>query len=200
MAFVVYDDSIFKPEFYYDTDTSILEVSLSGSTSRYLSEQHRSRLDGILLRTMAWWQESFAGGRGADRVTVERSYSDKYSVVFSQDSWLFRSSVDYHRKFSYLKEMEPMVWRRRLRDRARVLLVCRLTEPWSHHGMIAHDASLAEPYEIISGDNYLYVVPEQIWIYNVVTGEIFAKISEASLAAEQEQQKLLREKQAVIVP
>jgi hypothetical protein len=203
LAFVLDDESTFKPEFHYDTDTSVLEVNFTGSMERYLmdssfNDNGARGLDGILLRTVVWHHEKFLGGAGSRRVNIERTFSDRYGLAFARNGWLFRNSADYHRKFSYLQMMEPMVWRRQVRDRSKVMLVCRLAAPWVVSSSYAHDPSIAEPYEIFAGNHLLYVVPEQVWVFSSMTGEVFSRVSETSLASDEQRQ--LREKQAVVVP
>ena len=79
-----------------------------------------------------------------------------------------------------------------LKTDAKLLLVCRLAEPWLRQSAHGHDPTINEPYETIVGDNYVQVVPEQLWVFNQKTGEVLRKLSESSIGGEQNQQLSLK--------
>jgi hypothetical protein len=72
-----------------------------------------------------------------------------------------------------------------LKPDAKLLLVCRLTEPWLRTTASGHDPTFSEPFETIVGESYLQVIPEQLWVFNSRTGEVVRKVAAASVGTEQ---------------
>jgi hypothetical protein len=81
----------------------------------------------------------------------------------------------------------------------KLLLVCRLTEPWSRHSAHGHDPTVSEPYETIVGESYLQVSPVQLWVINSRTGDVVRKFSESSVAADQNEQMTLKLRQTPLL-
>jgi hypothetical protein len=198
MGFVVGEESI-TPEFKYDADSQTLAVTLTGSTERFIMDKDKPTLDGVLIRSIVRDEDSYIGSNAfGAKVEVRRTYSEEYGVVFNQDNWLFRSSERYKRKFTYLLPMPPDE-ARTLKADAKLLLVCRLMQPWFRHSAHGHDATIDEPYKTLIGDNYLQAVPEQLWIFNQRTGEVVRKLSESSITSEEDQQLNLKLRQTPLL-
>jgi hypothetical protein len=123
-------------------------------------------------------------------VEVSTTYSEEYGVAISPGNWLFRGQdidIFFPQTFTYLLSMTPDQARAVKAD-AKLLLVCRLTPPWYHHGAHGHKATIDAPYETTVGDDYLQIVPEQLWVFNKQTGEVLRKLSESVAAGEANEQ------------
>jgi hypothetical protein len=131
-------------------------------------------------------------------VQVEKIYSRDNGVAFSKNSWLFRSSEGYSRKFTHLFSMTPDQ-ARAVKEGGRVLIVCRLVEPWFRETVHGHEAKIDDPYETTVSDNYLQVVPQQLWIFNQKTGEVISKLTELGVARSQDEQLGIKLKQTPLL-
>jgi hypothetical protein len=199
LAFVVDEDPILHPMFKYDADSQILMVELAGRAQTFFMDKERSTLDGVLIRRSLLDRDSYVGSNAfGAKVEVERAYFEEYGVVFSPGSWMFQASEGFDREFEYLLPMGPDE-ARALKADAKIVVVCRLAPPWYHEGAHGHDPTISDPYESKVGDNYLQVVPEQIWIFNHGSGEVIRKISESSLASERDGQFRLRLRQTPVL-
>lgn len=199
LGFVVGSESIFAPEFKYDADSQTLAITLTGSTKRFLMDKDNPTLDGVLIRSIVRDRHSYIGSNAfGAKVEVRSSYSEDYGVTFNQDNWLFRSSEDYQRKFTHLLATTPDE-ARALKPDAKLLLVCRLSEPWLRHSAHGHDATINEPYETVVGDNYLQVLPDQLWVFNDKTGDVILKLTAQSIATEEYQQMSLKLRQTPLL-
>ena len=197
-AFVL-EESLFAPEFKYDADAQAMGVTLSGRTMRFIMDKDRPTLDGVLIRRLSRDRDSYIGGNafGAS-VKVDRTYSEEFGVAFEQANWLFGQSGGYTRTFSYLLAMEPEI-AKAIKADLKLVLVCRLTEPWLRHSAHGHDPTVSEPYETIVGENYLQVDPVQLWAINSRTGDVVRRFSEASIAADQSEQLSLKLRQTPLL-
>lgn len=200
LGFVVDEESILAPKFKYDADSQTLAVTLSGSTQRFTMDEGEPTLDAVLIRRVLRDKDSYIGSNAfGAKVEVRRTYSDEYGVLFNRENWLFRWVSDtYSRKFTYLLAMTPDE-ARALKADAKLLLVCRLIQPWSRQKAHGHDATIDEPYETLVGDNYLQTIPEQLWIFNQSTGAVVRKLSESSIASEADEQLNLKLRQTPLL-
>jgi hypothetical protein len=198
LAFVI-EGSIFAPDFKYDADAQAMGVTLTGHTIRFIMDKDKPTLDGVLVRHITKDRDSYIGGNafGAS-VKVDRTYSEEFGVVFEPANWLFHHSNQYSREFSYLVAMEPEK-AKAIKSDLKLLLLCRLTEPWLRHSAHGHDPTVGEPYETIVGENYLQVSPMQLWVINSRAGEVVRKFSESSVAADQNEQMTLRLRQTPLL-
>jgi len=187
-GFVIDGGSIFPPEFKYDADSESIAVTLTGSTEQFVLDDDKPTLDGIVIRDIVKERKNYTASNAfGAKVQVRSTFSDVYGIAFDQDNWLFRAAEDYSRRFTYNLPMPPSEARSWKID-GKLLLVCRLSEPWLRHSAHGHDPTIDEPYETLVDDNYLQVVPDQLWIFNEKTGGVIRKLSASTIATEQDRQ------------
>jgi hypothetical protein len=88
---------------------------------------------------------------------------------------------------------------RAVKENGRVLLICKLVDPWFSETVHGHEAKIDEPYDTMVSDNYLQAVPLQLWIFNQKTGEVLSRISELSVATAQDEQLAIKLKQTPLL-
>ena len=125
-------------EFKYDADSQILTVTLTDSPERFMLENDDyPTLDSVLVRRIVLSRDRYIGGNAfGAKVVVTRTNSQEYGVAFNQNNWLFPSSENYPPTFSYQFAIGPEE-ARATKANAKLLLVCRLSDPWlrrSAHG------------------------------------------------------------------
>jgi len=199
LGFIVGEESIITPSFKYDADSQTLMVTLTAGTERFIMDKDKPTLDDVLIRRIVRDKDSYIGSNAfVAKVEIRRTYSEEYGVAFPEDSLLFRGTERYGRTFTYLLATSPDE-ARALKADAKLLLVCRLSQPWFRQSAHGHDATIDEPYETIIGDNYLQVEPEQLWIFHQQTGEVIRKLSSSSLASESGDQFKLKLRQTPVL-
>lgn len=62
----------------------------------------------------------------------------------------------------------------------KLLLLCHLVEPWIRHNVTGHDPTFSEHFSTLSGESYLQIDPQQVWIFNSRTGEVVKKLTKVS--------------------
>lgn len=190
LGFVVDNDAT---EFKYDADSQILTVTLTGGTEHFVLEEDEPTLDSVLIRRIVLSSDRYLGGNAfGAKVTVTRTTSEEYGVAFNQNSWLFPE--ENSQTFKYLIAMGPLE-ARAMKASAKLLLVCRLSDPWFRHGAHGINPTINNPTETNVGENYLQVSPEQLWLFNQKTGEIIRKLSESSIASDKDHQLTLKVRQ-----
>jgi hypothetical protein len=190
LGFVVGGESIFDPEFKYDADSQTLAIMLTGSSKRFIVDKDQPTLDAVVIRNIVRDQHSYMGSNAfGAKVEVQSMFLEDYGVAFNQNNWLFRFSAGDSRKFTHLLPTTPDE-ARALKADAKLLLVCRLSEPWFRHSAHGHDATISEPRETLVGDNYLQIVPDQLWVFNEKTGDVVLKLSPSIATDEAEQMRL----------
>jgi hypothetical protein len=201
LAFVLPAGSpIYAPRFKYDADSQTLTFTLEGSSTTFYLESEHPELDTLVIRSTVLDRGTYiASNAFGAKVEVDKTYSRDNGIAFSKDNWLFRrSESDYLRSFTQLFSMTPDK-ARALKEDGRVLVVCRLVDPWFRETVHGHEAKIDEPYETTVSDNYLQVIPEQLWIFNQKTGEVLSKISELSIAKAQDEQLAIKLKQTPLL-
>ena len=201
LAFVLPGDSpIYSPQFKYDADSQTLAFTLEGRSTTFYLESGHPDFDTLVIRSTVLDRGTYiASNAFGAKVEVEKTYSRDNGVAFSKDNWLFRGSESgYLRKFTHLFSMPPEQ-ARALKDGGRVLLVCRLVDPWFRETVHGHEAKIDEPYETTVSDNYLQAIPEQLWIFNQKTGEVLSKLTELAVETGQEEQLRIKLKQTPLL-
>jgi len=198
-AFVVPNSSIFEPEFKYDADSQTLAFKLEARSTTFYLASEQPELDTVVIRQTVLDRSTYTASNAyGARVQVEKTYSEDHGVAFAKDNWLFRSSGGYDRKFTRLFAMTPEQ-ARTVKEDGKVLLICRVVEPWFRETVHGHEAKIDEPYETTVRDNYLQAIPMQLWIFNQKTGEVVTKLSELSVARAEEEQLRLKLKQTPLL-
>jgi hypothetical protein len=199
-GFVIGDDLVFAPELKYDADSQILAITLTGSTERFIMDKDQPTLDSFPIRLVAQSGDSYIGTNAfGAKVEVTRTYAEEYGVAFNQKNWLLQPTSDgSSRAVRYLLPMGPEEAKAMKAD-AKLLLVCRLAEPWFRHSAHGHDPTIDEPRETLVGDNYLQITPEQVWLFHHRTGEVIRKLSEASIANDKDPQQSLELRQTPLI-
>jgi hypothetical protein len=200
LAFVVHGDSqLYAPNFKYDADSQTLTFTLSASPRELFSEPNSPTIDTLLVRTVVVSSGSYmASNAFGAKVKVDKIFSQEYGVGISENNWLFHTTEEYTREFQHLFSTSPEQ-AKAMKENGRVLFVCHLTEPWFHSTAHGHEAKIDEPYETTVGDNYIEVVPDQVWIFNEKTGEILAKLSEEAVANGRDEQLKIKLKQTPLL-
>jgi PDZ domain len=198
-AFVV-EGVVYAPQFKYDADAQMLAVALSAQTVSFTMDKDKPTLDGVRIRRINIDRDSYIGSNAyGAKIKVDRTYASEFGVAFNQGNWLFRTAERYSlQQFSYLLAIGPDE-AKALKADLKLLLVCRLTDPWFRHSAHGHDPTVTEPYETLVDENYLQISPEQVWIFNSRTGEVVRKLSESSIAADQDQQLSLKLRQTPLL-
>lgn len=178
LAFLV-EDSALATHFMYDADAQTLAATITGRTMRFIMDADKATLDGVLVRNVTRSRDTYIGGNafGAN-VKVDRTFIEEFGLAFEQGGWLFREPARSPREFTYLLAMDAKEAERTKAD-LRLVFVCRLVAPWIRKGAHGHDATVSEPYEMVIRENYLQVVPEQLWVVNARTGDVIRKITSA---------------------
>jgi hypothetical protein len=199
LAFIVAEGSTFAPRFRYDADSQTLSLLLTATSEQFILDKHRPTLDTILVQRVVRDSGTYVGTNAfGAKVEVRKTFAEEYGIAFEQHSWIFPRSGGYERAFSYVMAMEPDQ-ARTLKVDAGLLLICRLEEPWIRSTAHGHEATISEPYETLVGDNYLQVIPEEIWIFNKKTGDVIAKLSAASIGNERDHQLSLRLRETPVI-
>jgi len=184
LGFVVDGESLpsqFAPAFKYDADSQALGITVTGRESLFILEKDQPTLDSVLVRRILRTQDNYVGGNAfGAKVEVEHTYSEEYGIAFQQNNWLFKSSKALmYRQFKHSFALSPEE-AITLKPDAKLVLVCRLSEPLSRHSAHGHDPTISEPFETITGENYLQAEPEELWVFNQKTGEVLLKITKSS--------------------
>jgi len=174
-----------SPEFKYDPDTQTLAITLTGASKEFIELPKNlyvpHPLDTILIhRTVVNHGKSYmASNAFGAKVRVHEASWDEYGIAFEPASWLFPSPSGSP-SFTYKLKMTPDE-ARALEPYAKLMLICRLAEPWLRRSTEGGDATFDEPYQNFVGDKYLVVNPEQLWVFNGKTGEVVTKLSASSV-------------------
>jgi hypothetical protein len=56
-----------------------------------------------------------------------------------------------------------------------------LTDPWLRHTIYSKSPTVCYPFDLFADENYLEVVPDQLWLVNIRTGKVFQKWPEAAI-------------------
>jgi hypothetical protein len=200
LAFIVSTDSpIYGAQFKYDADSQTLAFTLEGRSMTFYLDSVHPELDTILIRSTELDSGTYiASNAFGAKVKVDKTYSRDNGVAFAKDNWLFKSSESYSRKFTLLFTMTPDQ-ARAVKENGRVLLICKLVDPWFSETVHGHEAKIDEPYDTTVSDNYLQAVPLQLWIFNQKTGEVLSRISELSVAKAQDEQLAIKLKQTPLL-
>ena len=177
LGFVVAEEGAFEPSFKYDADSQALAVTLVGSSEHFVMDKGEPDLDSVLIRRVIVVNDSYIGCNAfGAKVKVSRSLQETYGIVFDQNNWLIGSGYN----FNYSIPMAPNE-ARALKTELKLMLVCRLQQPWLRQNAFNSDATIDDPHEMIVEGNFLQAVPEQLWIFNQRTGEVVRKLSESSM-------------------
>lgn len=187
-------------EFKYDADSQILTVTLTDSPERFMLENDDyPTLDSVLVRRIVLSRDRYIGGNAfGAKVVVTRTNSQEYGVAFNQNNWLFPSSENYPPTFSYQFAIGPEE-ARATKANAKLLLVCRLSDPWLRRSAHGDNPTINSPTETNVEENYLEVSLEQLWVFNQKTGQIIRKMSESSAASDKDQQFTLKLTQTPLI-
>ena len=189
-------DIISSPEFKYDADTQTLAITLEGHSKELIefkklielpiTEYVPHLLDTILIRRTAvnHGKSYMASNAFGAKVRVHEASWDEYGIAFEPASWLFPSPSGSP-SFTYKLKMTPDE-ARALEPYAKLMLICRLAEPWLKSSAGGGDATFDEPYQNFVGEKYLVVNPEQLWLFNVKTGEVVRKLSASSVPRDED--------------
>jgi len=170
------------PESKFDADTQTLSIILRGARIDFLAPYHK--LDAVLVRSPNYDRSTYVASNAfGAKATVTELYGQAYGLAFDLDSWVFRASPSDARELTYTMKMSSDE-ARVLKPDLKIILVCRLSEPWLRTSAHGHDATIDDPYKVLVGDNYLQVIPEQVWILNGRTGQVITKLSEATFTTE----------------
>jgi hypothetical protein len=188
------------PRFEYDADSQTLEFALDGnSMTLFLDSQHPD-LDTIRIKsTIIDTGKYMASNAFGAKVEIEKTFSQDNGIAFSKNSWLFRTSPNpYVREFKHLFSMPPEQ-ARTLKQEGRLLLICRLENPWFRETVHGHEAKMDEPYQTTVSDYYLQAVPEQLWIFNQRTGEVLSKLTATVVSDGEDEQLKIKLKQTPLI-
>jgi hypothetical protein len=132
LAFVLPGDSpIYGPRFKYDADSQTLTFTLEGRSMTFYLESGHPDFDTLVIRSTVLDRGTYVASNAfGAKVEVDKTYSRDNGIAFSKDSWLFRTSESgYLRKFTHVFSMPPEQ-AKALKEGGRILLVCRLVDPW----------------------------------------------------------------------
>ncbi len=170
-AFVIGGDAV---EVNYDADFQLLSFTLTAQTIKFLLEDGSPTLDAIPIRHAVHTRGQYLGSNAFGATTVvTRATSEDYGVAFVPDTWLFGDS----HAFSYHVPMRPED-ARVIKTIAKLLLICRLSEPWLRQQSYRVNPTIDIPSESQFNDRYLQVAPEQLWLFNARTGQVIVKLTE----------------------
>jgi hypothetical protein len=180
-GFVIDEQPLSPSPFKYNADKQIMTITLTGVPQHFVMSENSPVEDTIVIRRTVLQQEKYVGTNAfGAKVEITETYSKLYGITFNQNNWLFGSSRDFERTFIYSFPM-PLDQARTFKEDARIMLVCRLTEPWLRESASGHDPTINEPYKTLVDENYLVATPEQIWVFNQKTGDVIRKLSESVL-------------------
>jgi hypothetical protein len=188
------------PRFEYDADSQTLEFALDGNSMTLFPDSQHPELDTIRVKgTIIDTGKYMASNAFGAKVEVEKTFSQDKGIAFSKNSWLFRTSQNpYVREFKHLFSMPPEQ-ARALKQEGRLLLICRLENPWFRETVHGHEAKMDEPYQTTVSDYYLQVVPEQLWIFNQRTGEVLSKLTASMVSEGEDEQLKIKLKQTPLI-
>lgn len=185
LAFVV------GSEFKYDADGQVLTATVTSWQKEFFPETGYSlteaapKMDTVTVRSTTRERGTYIGSNAfGAKVEVTETYSEDYGLASEPASWVFNDYDEVSRpRFSRSSAMSPDE-ARRFKPNARVLFICKLTEPWYRQSASGHDPTIDEPYKTLHGLNFLQVHVEQIWLIDGDSGEVVRKFSEDSSANE----------------
>ncbi len=192
-AFVVEPGVLLGSDLKYDADAQVLATILVGSREKFYLEKGYPEMDTIKIRSLMLDRRKYIGTNAFGvKVEVTAIYSEDYGLAFEPASWVFADSGGrFGKEFSKLIAMSTDE-AQRFKPNARILVVCKLAEPWYHESASRQKATIDSPYETITALRFLQVHPEQIWVINWATGEVMNKFSEATMASDEAAQMALR--------
>ena len=194
LAFVVEEQESFK----YDADSQTMSVRITGRTINFFDNGSQS-LDTVRVHRVTLDRDKYIGSNSfGAKVEVDRTYRDEFGIAFPQSAWIFRESGHYDRQFNFLFAMD-LETARAVKADLRIVLVCRLTEPYFHSAAHGHDAIVSEPYETVVGDSYLDVDLLQVLVINWRTGQVLRRVSEPSTTVPQPSSAALFTPSSIIV-
>jgi hypothetical protein len=200
LAFVLSTDPSFAPGFKYDADSETMTVTATGSAEEFTVEKGETTLDALVVRIERRRDAYIGGNAFGANVKVDRTHADDWGVAFDQDNWVFESlgDFDFQRGFTHSIPMTSDA-AQTLKPFARLLLVCHLKDPWLRHKVFGKSATVSDPSEIFADENYLEVVPDELWLFNSQTGEVVRKFSEASVSSDADEQLKLKLRQTPLL-
>jgi hypothetical protein len=171
------------PTLHYDADREEMIVNVNSVED---NRQYPDNREGEYSRAIIWMSASSSRsyeGSNAFGATAEVTSinGERYALLFDQSTRQFMSDVE-NNKLSTSGEVRfhlSVDEARDLRDRLRVLIVCRIKEPPVTNGSAYNQPTISDPTEIAIKDNYLHVALDSIWVFDDETGKVYAKSTDA---------------------
>ncbi len=138
----------------YDADHQVLNINLGTFPS-------------VLIRD-SWQRRGHYVGTNGFGASVTVLKSDRYSYYLDfLDEWLFQSPT-------YGIKMTAAEAAGFKRD-GRLVFVCRLSKPWISQSSENYEPTFTAPVEGVAEEDHLYVIAEQLWVYQARTGAVLHK-------------------------
>lgn len=170
---------------HYDARKQVLKIKLTAERVRV--PDTGDEMDTLPVRFINTRSESyFATNSYGDLPLVQRYGSTRYGLAFKSSSWLFPVGRSKYRESTLLVPMRPDKAKAFRRQYPKLVLVCRMQEPWRHHfvdSLRRQDGNhatgrITNDYQNVVQREFLSVVPEQLWVVDSATGEVLKKFVE----------------------
>lgn len=159
--------------FSYNADLETLSINITPRIERFVEAQGLT-FAVLKLKSEVRQIGEYPGENSYGAATEVMEVQDSlYGVSFERNSWLNGAKI-----FIKMKPHEA----KRLDQDLGVLLLGRLSSPWTLQ-QFAHDhPTMDDPSDYYQAARYLYVVPDQVWIYDLASGKVIEKINKASMS------------------
>jgi hypothetical protein len=181
LAFVVKPD---KDSVGYPSSTSTYDADAQMTKVLLIAHpKDESKLESVRIRADEIGEKKYVASNAFGvKVQVIKTYDQEYWLDFDVGSTLFstpNSFSEYVRAASFTVPMSPDA-ARRFKSSARILVVCRMVEPWASTSTYNSEATIDSPYAFVTEQSYLRVIPTQVWLFDASTGEVLRKLTESS--------------------
>jgi len=106
---------------------------------------------------------------------VKSENRDEYEIAFSNmDDFPTKSGL-MDKDISVTFPMDASS-AQRVKGNLRVIAVCRLVAPYATSDLGTHQATLGEPYMLVTHFNYIHANILELWIYDISSGQVLAKV------------------------
>lgn len=161
----------------YDAEKHSLNVSLHFVTAFKTEEQE------LYVREVSHSIGSYpASNAFGAKINVPIVFNQEYYLILPSASWVTPGAGDAsgQRTFSVSVDMDP-VFAQKAFDHIGVIMIVRLRAPWFTTTNQHITPTLSDPVSEDRDDNYLYVSPEEVDIFNLATGQILKRVSNADI-------------------
>jgi hypothetical protein len=166
----------------YDADSETMNVEIGFSSMHPRGDEYAEGVRSIIWNEVSRTDGSYLGSNAFGATTrVERTTETTTGLAFDiATTPLYRGKGSLDKIVSESRRTSFHVSPQRaklLKDGLRILVIATLIDPYTVNTEEYKDPTLEYPYEETRRYRYLKVAIEDVWIFDLTSGEVFVKLS-----------------------